>query len=224
MGADRAGRRKLRFQHSGPLDRGGTGTAFAPGGFVVWNLEERRLQPRTCLLADDGAMIIVQSTENEFYIAGTGLTVSLFRNPDVDSPGGPNRKHRRGQPLERQLQHAAAVQRRPGESRAAAINVGPPSAGVSGTSLRNIQERANSLTAGCNRAPVRTQPWILVFAACAERQSRRENLQEEALSSPRGPFSQSNRLFGFALHSVCVETWGAACADGTTKCPVPLSS
>jgi hypothetical protein len=31
-------------------------------------------------------MIIVQSTENEFYIAGTGLTVSLFRNPDVDSP------------------------------------------------------------------------------------------------------------------------------------------
>lgn len=55
---------------------------------MVWNLEERRLQPRTCLLADDGAMIIVQSTENEFYIAGTGLTVSLFRNPDVDSAVG----------------------------------------------------------------------------------------------------------------------------------------
>src|SRR5215471_8116858 len=49
MGADRIGRRKLRFQHSGPLDRGGTGPAFAPGGFVVWKLEERRLQPCTCV-------------------------------------------------------------------------------------------------------------------------------------------------------------------------------
>jgi hypothetical protein len=36
-------------------------------------------------LANDGAKIIVQSTENEFYIAGTGLTVSFFRNPHVDS-------------------------------------------------------------------------------------------------------------------------------------------
>ena len=30
-------------------------------------------------------MIIVQSNRNEFYIAGTGLTVSFFRNPDVDA-------------------------------------------------------------------------------------------------------------------------------------------
>ena len=44
-----------------------------------------RSWPAKTLLTDDGAMIIVQSTENEFYIAGTGLTVSFFRNPDVDS-------------------------------------------------------------------------------------------------------------------------------------------
>jgi hypothetical protein len=65
----------------------------------------------------------------------------------------------------------------------------------------------------------------LGFVAWAERQSRREVLQEEALSSPEGRLSQhSYRLFSVALHSVCVETWEAACADGTTKCPVPLSS
>jgi len=33
-------------------------------------------------------MIIVQSTENEFHIADTGLTVSFFRNPNVDSAVG----------------------------------------------------------------------------------------------------------------------------------------
>jgi hypothetical protein len=44
-----------------------------------------RSWPAKTLLTDDGAMIIVQSTENEFCIAGTGLTVSFFRNPDVDS-------------------------------------------------------------------------------------------------------------------------------------------
>jgi hypothetical protein len=44
-----------------------------------------RSWPAKTVLTDDGAMIIVQSTENEFYIAGSGLTVSFFRNPDVDS-------------------------------------------------------------------------------------------------------------------------------------------
>ena len=44
-----------------------------------------RSWPAKTLLTDDGAMIILQSTANEFYIAGTGLTVSFFRNPDVDT-------------------------------------------------------------------------------------------------------------------------------------------
>lgn len=47
-----------------------------------------RSWPAKTLLTDDGAMIIVQSTQNEFYIAGTGLTVSFFRNPDVDTAVG----------------------------------------------------------------------------------------------------------------------------------------
>jgi hypothetical protein len=47
-----------------------------------------RSWPAKTLLTDDGAMIILQSNENEFYIAGMGLTVSFFRNPDVDSQVG----------------------------------------------------------------------------------------------------------------------------------------
>ncbi len=37
------------------------------------------------LLTDDGAMMIVQTGANEFYIAGSGLTVSFIRNPDIDN-------------------------------------------------------------------------------------------------------------------------------------------
>lgn len=44
-----------------------------------------RSWPAKTLLADDGAMLIVQSSQDEFYIAGTGLTVSFHRNPDVDN-------------------------------------------------------------------------------------------------------------------------------------------
>jgi hypothetical protein len=47
-----------------------------------------RSWPAKALLTDDGAMIIVQSTRNEFYIVGTGLTVTFFRNPDVDNAVG----------------------------------------------------------------------------------------------------------------------------------------
>lgn len=44
-----------------------------------------RSWPAKTLLADDGAMLIVQTRTNEFYIAGSGLIVSFFRNPDVDN-------------------------------------------------------------------------------------------------------------------------------------------
>jgi hypothetical protein len=43
-----------------------------------------RSWPAKSLLADDGAMIIVQSAPDEFYIAGSGLTVSFYRDPDID--------------------------------------------------------------------------------------------------------------------------------------------
>ncbi|HEV2271030.1 MAG TPA: DUF5597 domain-containing protein [Steroidobacteraceae bacterium] len=35
-------------------------------------------------LTDDGAMIVMQSAPDEFYILGSGLTVSFLRDPDVD--------------------------------------------------------------------------------------------------------------------------------------------
>ncbi|MGA3345235.1 MAG: DUF5597 domain-containing protein [Terracidiphilus sp.] len=44
-----------------------------------------RSWPAKTLLTEDGAMIVVQSSANEFYVAGSGLTVSFYRNPDVDS-------------------------------------------------------------------------------------------------------------------------------------------
>ena len=36
------------------------------------------------LLTEDGAMIVVQSSATEFFIAGRGLTVTFTRDPDVD--------------------------------------------------------------------------------------------------------------------------------------------
>jgi hypothetical protein len=44
-----------------------------------------RSWPAKALLEDDGAMIILQSSANEFYIAGSGLTVSFYCNPDIDA-------------------------------------------------------------------------------------------------------------------------------------------
>lgn len=44
-----------------------------------------RSWPAKTLLTEDGAMIIVQSAPDEFYIAGSGLTVSFYRDPDVDN-------------------------------------------------------------------------------------------------------------------------------------------
>ena len=44
-----------------------------------------RSWPNKTLLADDGAMMIVQSGPGEFYIAGSGLSVTFLRDPDVDS-------------------------------------------------------------------------------------------------------------------------------------------
>jgi hypothetical protein len=43
-----------------------------------------RSWPAKTLLTDDGAMIIVQSKPNEFFIAGRGLVVTFARDPDRD--------------------------------------------------------------------------------------------------------------------------------------------
>jgi hypothetical protein len=55
----------------------------ALGGYL-FEATLSRSWPATSLLTDDGAMIIVQSAPNEFYIAGSGLTVTFFRDPDAD--------------------------------------------------------------------------------------------------------------------------------------------
>ncbi|MBB6145287.1 hypothetical protein HNQ77_003245 [Silvibacterium bohemicum] len=44
-----------------------------------------RSWPAKALLEDDGAMMVVEASPNEFYIAGSGLTVNFFRDPDVDN-------------------------------------------------------------------------------------------------------------------------------------------
>src|SRR5579863_5751912 len=44
-----------------------------------------RSWPSRTLSTDDGAMIAIESGPNEFYIAGSGLTISFTRDPDTDN-------------------------------------------------------------------------------------------------------------------------------------------
>lgn len=56
----------------------------ALGGYLFEATLSRTWPART-LATDDGAMLILQSSPGEFYIAGSGLTVSFARDPDIDS-------------------------------------------------------------------------------------------------------------------------------------------
>jgi beta-galactosidase GanA len=56
----------------------------ALGGYLFEATLSRTWPART-LATDDGAMLILQSSPGEFYIAGSGLTVSFVRDPDIDS-------------------------------------------------------------------------------------------------------------------------------------------
>jgi hypothetical protein len=60
-------------------------TQTASLGGYLFEATLSRSWPAKTLLTDDGAMLIVQSGPDEFYIAGSGLSVSFFRDPDVDS-------------------------------------------------------------------------------------------------------------------------------------------
>lgn len=44
-----------------------------------------RSWPARTLLTDDGAMLILQTSPQEFYVVGSGLAISVTRDPDVDS-------------------------------------------------------------------------------------------------------------------------------------------
>ena len=54
----------------------------ALGGYLFEATLSRSWPART-ILADDGAMLILQTSLGEFYILGSGLTVSFARDPDV---------------------------------------------------------------------------------------------------------------------------------------------
>jgi beta-galactosidase GanA len=56
----------------------------ALGGYLFEATLSRSWPART-LLADDGAMLILQTSPGEFYIVGSGLTVSFARDADVDA-------------------------------------------------------------------------------------------------------------------------------------------
>jgi len=54
------------------------------GGYL-FDATLSRTWPARTLASDDGAMIAIQSRPNEFYIAGSGLTISFARDPDTDN-------------------------------------------------------------------------------------------------------------------------------------------
>jgi len=57
---------------------------LALGGYL-FEATLSRLWPSRAIASDHGAMLILQASPNEFYIVGSGLTVSFARDPDVDA-------------------------------------------------------------------------------------------------------------------------------------------
>jgi beta-galactosidase GanA len=56
----------------------------ALGGYLFEATLSRSWPART-IIADDGAMLVLQTSPGEFYVLGSGLTVSIVRDPDVDT-------------------------------------------------------------------------------------------------------------------------------------------
>jgi hypothetical protein len=56
----------------------------ALGGYLFEATLSRSWPART-IIADDGAMLILQASLGEFYVVGSGLTISFARDPDADS-------------------------------------------------------------------------------------------------------------------------------------------
>ena len=59
----------------------------ALGGYL-FDATLARSWPDKKLLSSDGAMMVIEAGANEFFIAGSGLTVSFLRDPDVDDKVG----------------------------------------------------------------------------------------------------------------------------------------
>ena len=56
----------------------------ALGGYL-FEATLSRSWPARAIIADDGAMLVLQTSPGEFYVVGSGLTVSIARDPDVDA-------------------------------------------------------------------------------------------------------------------------------------------
>jgi len=56
----------------------------ALGGYL-FEATLSRSWPARAIIVDDGAMLILQSSPGEFYVIGSGLTVGITRDPDVDA-------------------------------------------------------------------------------------------------------------------------------------------
>ncbi|HEY2469005.1 MAG TPA: DUF5597 domain-containing protein [Terracidiphilus sp.] len=54
-------------------------------GEYLFEASLSRTWPARTLATDDGAMLVIESKPNEFYVAGSGLTVSFLRDPDTDN-------------------------------------------------------------------------------------------------------------------------------------------
>jgi beta-galactosidase GanA len=54
------------------------------GGYLFEATLSRSWPART-LLVEDGAMLVLQTSAGEFYVAGSGLTVNFARDPDADN-------------------------------------------------------------------------------------------------------------------------------------------
>jgi hypothetical protein len=58
--------------------------AVSLGGFLL-RASLSRGWPARNLLTADGAMMVLETAPNEFYVLGSGLTVTFIRDPDVDN-------------------------------------------------------------------------------------------------------------------------------------------
>jgi hypothetical protein len=63
-------------------------TRTAALGGYLFEATLSRTWPARTLATDDGAMIVIEAEPTEFYIAGSGLSVSFRRDPDTDSKIG----------------------------------------------------------------------------------------------------------------------------------------
>jgi beta-galactosidase GanA len=61
------------------------GTQTVALGGYLFEAGLSRSWPENAVIADHGAMLILESGPGEFYILGSGLTVNFIRDPDMDS-------------------------------------------------------------------------------------------------------------------------------------------